>query len=226
VFDPPELARLGHVTPLEWVATWKRLERFWIVADGKISQRRQLDVLETARENRRKARKAGQAGAEGRKRKAAEGRRAKAADAPQDAVAMRSHCPSSLSSPSSSPSSSSGGGAAPSRPPRDLDVALTAFTTAWRDRYRQDYVVTDSDRSQLGRLLRSLAAEQVRALPVCFERYLADASPFVATEKRHSLAWFIRDDGVNKYRTSAPVVSAKEARTAAALGRFLDRGGE
>jgi hypothetical protein len=48
----------------------------------------------------------------------------------------------------------------------------------------------------------------------------------VAQEKRHSLDWFVRDGGFNKYRTSAPVVSAKEARTAATLARFLAEGAE
>lgn len=217
-YDPAELARLAKVTPLEWLATWGRLAKFWDVdvAGGRISQGRLLYERERAINLRQARSSAGKRGGEAprvarggvakRKQREANGK------------------PSPSPSPSPPSSSGSGGGTARSRLPTDLDIALGAFAAAWRRRYRQDYVATAVDRSQLGRLLRSLTPEQARALPACFAHYLADVSEFVATEKRHSLAWFLRDDGFNKYRTSVPAVSAKERKTAAALGRFLEMG--
>lgn len=65
------------------------------------------------------------------------------------------------------------------------------------------YKSTPADRSQLGRLLRSLTPEEAKELPDCFSRYVADGSHFVAGQKRHSLAWFCTDGGFNKYRTKA-----------------------
>lgn len=43
-YDPAELARLAKVTPLEWLATWGRLAKFWDVDEGgrRISQGRLL----------------------------------------------------------------------------------------------------------------------------------------------------------------------------------------
>jgi hypothetical protein len=85
--------------------------------------------------------------------------------------------------------------------------------------------VTHADRCELGRTITALSSERIAALPLCFSRYLADESRFVAQEKRHSLAWFLRDDGVNKYRVPVrPPVSLKEARTAAAVARFVNGG--
>jgi hypothetical protein len=110
-------------------------------------------------------------------------------------------------------------------PPRLLDKVLAMFNAAWRHRYGVEYDPSASDKSQLGRLLTTLPPERIAALPACFSRYVADNSPFVAQEKGHSLAWFLRDDGVNKYRVPVrPVVSAKEARTAAAVARFVNGG--
>ncbi len=91
-YDPAELARLAKVTPLEWLATWGRLAKFFTVADGRISQGRLLYELEEARANRKKAKDAGRAGAEARW--------AAKRDAEQDAVALRSQCPSPSPSPS------------------------------------------------------------------------------------------------------------------------------
>jgi uncharacterized protein YdaU (DUF1376 family) len=223
--DPAELARLAKVTPIEWVATWARLARFWDVADGKLSQRRQLYELEQARQNRTKAREVAQQAAEARWSREKASPAAKRKRVTRGTMPAQCPSPSPSSPPSPAPAPRSGGGAAPSRLPTDLDIALVAFAAAWKRRYRQDYVATATDRSQLGRLLRSLTPEQARALPACFAHYLADISEFVATEKRHSLAWFLRDDGYNKYRTSVPAASAKERKTAAALGRFLETGG-
>src|SRR3954465_14147970 len=48
-FDAAELARLAKVPPLEWVATWTRLARFFDVVEGsKLTQRRLLYELERA----------------------------------------------------------------------------------------------------------------------------------------------------------------------------------
>lgn len=91
------------------------------------------------------------------------------------------------------------------------------FCAAWKAAYRVDYAPTASDRNQLGRLIVKMPDQQRQQLRACFANYLRDLSPFVAQEQRHSLTWFCtKGNGFNKYRTVAPVLSAKEARTVAA----------
>lgn len=65
-YDPAELARLGKVTPLEWVATWSRLVRFFDVdvAGGRISQGRLLYEREKALRLRQVRSDAGKKGGE------------------------------------------------------------------------------------------------------------------------------------------------------------------
>lgn len=63
-YDPAELARLGKVTPLEWVATWRRLASFWDVEDGRISQGRLLYERERAIQLRQARSRAGKKGGE------------------------------------------------------------------------------------------------------------------------------------------------------------------
>lgn len=65
------------------------------------------------------------------------------------------------------------------------------------------------------------------ALPELFANYLADTSRFVADEKRHSLAWFCTDGGVNKYRTKAVAAgfSERERRGIANTQAWLQRTG-
>jgi uncharacterized protein YdaU (DUF1376 family) len=107
-----------------------------------------------------------------------------------------------------------------------LDRALGAFATAWRRRYGVEYCPTPGERAQLGRLLQALPPERAKVLPVCFDRYLADTDKFVVEKKRHSLAWFMHDNGPNKYVADpGPVRTEKEARTAAAVARFVGGGG-
>lgn len=102
---------------------------------------------------------------------------------------------------------------------------LRAFTEAWERTYRQAYVVTAPDRSQLGRVLRDFPdATAIRAYPWrrAFENYLADLSKFTGEEKRHSLSWFCTSGGVNKYRTEAATVgmSDREVRGMQSSAKF------
>ena len=101
-------------------------------------------------------------------------------------------------------------------------VALEQFCTIWGARYGVPYSPTPADKNQLGRLIRTCNAEMLAALPVAFRGYLQDLSPFVAQEMRHSLQFFCTSGGINKYRTNAPAVSAKEARSAEAIRQFAN----
>lgn len=94
--------------------------------------------------------------------------------------------------------------------------ALAQFCEIWRTRYGVYYEPTAADRNQLGRLLKGLSPAALEELPRAFRAYLGDLSPFVAQEMRHSLRYFCTSGGMNKYRASAPVLSAKEARGHAA----------
>lgn len=127
-------------------------------------------------------------------------------------------------SPSPSPTPAEGDPDARARAPSLFPWALGAFCAAWGRRYGVDYAPTARDRSQLGRLLQSLSPEQTSALPACFSAYTRDEDRFLAEIQRHSLSFFCTSGGVNKYRVTAPILSAKEARTATAVERFIQGG--
>lgn len=99
---------------------------------------------------------------------------------------------------------------------------LARFCALWRQRYGVDYVPTAADRNQLGRLLHGLPPEHARELPDAFKNYLRDLSPFVAQEMRHCLRHFCAAGGFNKYRSAAPVLTEREARTVAAGDQWLE----
>jgi len=107
------------------------------------------------------------------------------------------------------------------RSPPALEATLAAFKAAWRRRYRAEYLESNDERSDLGRLLRRLPPERIATLPACFERYLADEDTFIAQAKRHSLAWFFKEHGENKYLVEAKVLSPKEARGKTAAAQWL-----
>jgi uncharacterized protein YdaU (DUF1376 family) len=219
--DPVVLAQLGHVEISAWPAVWERLSKFFRIKGGKLCQKKQLEVLAESIRLKKARSKGGKKGANSRWSKAA----------PQDGSVIAEPLANGCSSPSPSPSPAeigSEGERSASRPPvpdRLFDWVLSAFRTTWHRRYGEEYIPTPAEKASLGRILATLPPERIAALPLCFSRYLADQGRFVAEEKRHSLSWFLRDDGVNKYRVQArPVVSIKEARTAAALSRFVNGG--
>ena len=166
-FDPAELARLAKVTPLEWLATWARLSKFWDVADGKISQRRQLYELEQARLNRKKVQAAGRAGARARWNKR---------DEVQDAVALRSQCPSPAPSPAPEE--------IPPNPPQAGGIESADFVAWWtsyprkaaRERAWRAWQRTAAERPPLPEMLRTL--EWQRRLD--FDRRPPDRVPYPA----------------------------------------------
>lgn len=216
--NPRALAQLGQVPPAAWPAVWRRLERLFDVQEGRISQKRLLHELEEAREKRIKKREAGQAGATARwkvkRRSATHGE-------------MRSQCPSPSPSPtpSSAPPPAEGEADRRSRAPAPLRWATDAFCAAWKSRYGDDYAVTDRDRAYLGRVLRDLSPEQAAALPACFVAYTRDEDRFLVEKQRHSLWFFCKQDGQNKYRVRQPPIrSEKEVRTATAVERFINGG--
>ena len=219
--DPAELARLAHVEISAWPGVWQRLSKFFRIKGGKLCQKKQLEVLAESIRLKKARSKGGKKGANSRWNKSA----------PQDGSVIAEPLAKRCSSPSPSPSPSeirSEGEGSASRPPvpaQLLNWTLEAFSAAYYSRYGVKYSPTPAEKSQLGRILSTLPANRIAALPVCFSRYLADNAQFVAQEKRHSLDWFLREGGWNKYLVAArPVVSVKEARTAAALTRFVNGG--
>lgn len=122
----------------------------------------------------------------------------------------------------------------PAKAPSLFDQVLGSFSRAWKAKYDKDYTPTPADRSQLGRLLQAMkSADEAAALPAIFDAYLRDDDAFVAEKKRHSLAWFCADGGLNKYRTKPPAVprhrngraETREANNAAAEEAWLARPG-
>lgn len=214
--NPRALAQLGQVSHAAWPAVWRRLERLFQVDGGRIWQKRLLEELEQARERRQKKREAGQAGAEARwniKRKS------------KTRSKVRSQCPSP--SPSPPPSAAPAGEERDrrARAPTPLQWALDAFCAAWKGRYQDDYAVTDRDRAYLGRVLKDLSPVQTSALPACFSAYTRDEDRFLVEIQRHSLWFFCKQDGQNKYRVrAAPIRSEKESRTATAVEQFINGG--
>ena len=103
-----------------------------------------------------------------------------------------------------------------------LAVALGAFCEIWEERYEEKYRPTPGDCAQLATLVRRTPAAELDELPRAFEAYLDDLDPFVAQQQRHSLRYFCTSGGQNKYRTSAPVLSAREARGVEAARQFVN----
>lgn len=110
------------------------------------------------------------------------------------------------------------------KPLTQFDRLIEVFCQTWERHYGAPYFPMPADRNQFGRLLRDIGKERAETLPVCFERYLQDQEQFVAQSHRHSLKWFCASDGVNKYRVTAVVVSAKEARSLEAGRQFMGEG--
>lgn len=217
-FDPPRLARQVHATPEQWDAIWKEIAGFFQVEDGWITHGRVARVHQEAVQLRQKQAEGGRLGAVIKRRKR------KGSRSPKGHL---KHSDSGSESGSGSGSEAEGEENRAARAPSSatFDWVLSAFRTAWQRRYGEEYIPTPAEKTSLGRILATLPPERIAALPLCFSRYLADQSRFLAEEKRHSLYWFLRDVGVNKYRVLVrPVVSIKEARTAAALNRFVNGG--
>ncbi len=98
--------------------------------------------------------------------------------------------------------------------------ALAAFCSAWKARYGVSYIPSPAELNQLGIAVKRVPKnEDFNAI---FAAYLGDLSPFVAQDMRHSLLHFCTKGGFNKYRTSAPILSAREARGVAAGRRFIN----
>jgi hypothetical protein len=85
------------------------------------------------------------------------------------------------------------------------DEILAAFGAAWAKTYGGEYRPTAMDRSQLGRMLNGLSAEDIAALPVAFKGYLADPDQFYA-KTRHPLNLFCTQGGLNRFRPDKPIV--------------------
>lgn len=103
-------------------------------------------------------------------------------------------------------------------------VAMESFCEAWKATYDAAYLPSPAECSQLRILVRRLPADVIAELPRVFRRYLQDLDPFVAQTQHHSLMWFCtRGNGINKYRSRAPVVSVKEARTMETLRNWEER---
>jgi hypothetical protein len=110
---------------------------------------------------------------------------------------------------------------APAGQPNAFTKALGQFCEIWRTRYGESYSPTPADRSQLGRLLSTLTAGALEALPKAFWRYLDDHDPYVAQSHGHSLCFFCSSGGFNKYRVEPLIMSSKEARGHAAGEQWL-----
>jgi uncharacterized protein YdaU (DUF1376 family) len=214
LFDRLRLARMVHATVEQWDAIWKEIASFFHVEDGWLTHGRVSRVHREAVELRQKQAEGGRLGADIKRRKRKGSR------------SPKGHLKHSYSgSESGSASGSEAEGRLALRATRLLDWALAAFSAAWKSRYGDDYVPTPAEKSSFGRILSTLPAKRVAALPVCFSRYVKDEGTFTAQEKRHSLGWFMTESGWNKYLVEVrPPVSIKEARTAAAVARFVNGG--
>jgi hypothetical protein len=105
---------------------------------------------------------------------------------------------------------------------------LRRFCSLWAGCYGAPYKPAPKDKSQLGRLMRTLTVEEACELPMVWRAYLGDHSRFVAGEQRHSLAYFCTSGGWNKYRVRARSagMSDKEVRGAEGAAAFLALGKE
>ncbi len=101
-------------------------------------------------------------------------------------------------------------------------VVVGEFCRLWEERYGKPYRPTARDRGQLELALSDLHVEERVDIPLCFVRYLADMSPWVAQAHRHSLACFCSSGGFNKYRVVAPAISDRAARTKTAMEQWLE----
>lgn len=111
------------------------------------------------------------------------------------------------------------------RPPSEFDHALQLFCALWEQKYGVKYIARGKDRNHLGRLLADIPRTELPGLRSAFINYLTDNSPFVAQEMRHNLTHFCNNDGFNKYRATATVMSAKEARGVTAAQQWIARRG-
>lgn len=102
-------------------------------------------------------------------------------------------------------------------------MALRMFCEAWKSHYGAPYIPSPAECGQLRRVAHALPLDE---LPAILERYLADGTPFIAQEMRHSLRWFISRELWNKYRVVATVLSAKEARAREAARQFVNGEGK
>jgi hypothetical protein len=100
--------------------------------------------------------------------------------------------------------------------------ALRAFCEVWEAAYGLDYLPTIVDCRSLRVLVNTLPRRVMGELPAIFGRYLQDMDPFVARSMRHNLTHFCTRGGVNKYRVSAPVLSAREASGVEAGRQFVN----
>lgn len=232
VFDPPRLAKLISLRPDEWETVWSTIQRFFTVVEGRLSQKRALLERERAIELKLQKHEAGLAGANARwSKKHPTSRKGKRVVT--DSIALRSECPPSGSPSPSGTKEEKKGPREAARPPNLFDKTVASFIETWRSKYHEPYTPTPADRSQLGRLLQPLSPEEASALPALFEAYLRDDDAFVAEKKRHSLAWFCSDGGLNKYRTKPPAAARlragsaheREAGNVAAAQRLLARSG-
>lgn len=101
-------------------------------------------------------------------------------------------------------------------------MALRLFCEIWKAHYGVSYYPSPVDCGLLKALVTRIGEAGMAELRSVFERYLEDASPFVAQEQRHGLKWFCTSGGFNKYRVTAPVLSAKEARGVEAGRQFVN----
>jgi hypothetical protein len=107
------------------------------------------------------------------------------------------------------------------KPANAFVKAMGQFCEIWRTKYGTAYYPTAADKNQLGRLLHSIPRELLQELPRAFNAYLADRSPFVAQEQRHSLRFFCTSGGMNKYLSDVLILSERTARSNAAGEQWL-----
>lgn len=98
--------------------------------------------------------------------------------------------------------------------PNLFTVILGQFCAAWEAHYGKPYRPTGADRNQLGRAMNDVPPEELAEAPAIFGRYLADCTPWVAQNHRHSLCCFctMSGGGFNKYKVETLIRSEKEAR--------------
>jgi uncharacterized protein YdaU (DUF1376 family) len=225
--DPQRLSRLARIDRASLDLVWPVVGKFFSAATGGLTQKRLAAELARARKvrssNAEKAQKGGKAsGAVRRQMKLGlepqvEPQVELEADSETKPESTQSH-------PDQIPSLRSGSLSL-------FDLTLQSFRSAWAKIYFEEYIATQADKSQLGRLLNSLRGQDVTLdWSAIFERYMQDHSQWTAGEKRHSLVNFCTSGGLNKYRVHNPAAgySDKELRGRAAGGKFdeiMDRRG-
>jgi uncharacterized protein YdaU (DUF1376 family) len=218
--DHHRLARMVGADLPTWERVWPIIQRFFTVTDDCITQKRLAAELDRARARKAAASDAGRAGAAARHGRASSHRTAVPLPPPlataepehqqPDCSPYPNPTPEPSASPDPKPKPHSGEGNAHAR-------VLAIFGALWQAAYRNPYVPTAGDKSQLGRLLRAFPDESaILAFDWhgVFRSYLADHSRWVAEDHRHSLKLFC-DGGLNKYRTTPLTagLSQSEAKT-------------